>query len=253
MRQQVTAFYFSPTGGTEKVARHLAGALSPASEMADLSDRSFAGRDCSGEELAIFVVPVFMGRIPTSAAEAIRRCRGDRTPAVAVVVFGNRAFDDALAELCDLLEGRGFLPVAAGAFVAEHSKLRSVASGRPDGRDLQELEGFAGEIVGKLALPDLAKVAVPGNRPCLSVKMTASVLPVVSDACVRCRRCAQLCPAGAIPLDAPNTTAPACIGCMRCIMICPQHARNLPAAAEEATRQKLGKLEGVRCENRTWL
>ena len=47
--------------------------------------------------------------------------KADQTPAVIVVVYGNRAFEDALLELFQLVKEAGFIPVAAGAFIGEHS------------------------------------------------------------------------------------------------------------------------------------
>ena len=57
------------------------------------------------------------------------------TPAVCVVVYGNRAYDDALLELKDILARRGCRPIAGAAFIGEHSFATPetpTARGRPD-------------------------------------------------------------------------------------------------------------------------
>ena len=51
----------------------------------------------------------------------LREIRGEGTPAVVLAVYGNRSFGTAVAELASFVAGRGFVPVAAGAFVGEHS------------------------------------------------------------------------------------------------------------------------------------
>ena len=49
---------------------------------------------------------------------------GQDSPAVAVVVYGNRDYDDALLELRDWCVAHGFVPVAGAAFIGEHSYSR---------------------------------------------------------------------------------------------------------------------------------
>ena len=164
MHQTVRVFYFSPTGGVRRVARALGSALAKAPEFFDLSDQDVFIPKADGELPAVFAVPVFAGRVPAPAREAVRRIAGAGAPAVAVAVYGNRAFEDALLELCDLLTAQAFVPVAAGAFIAEHSMLRTVAAGRPDARDMQEIEAFAAAVQDKLDSCRHAAVSVPGSR-----------------------------------------------------------------------------------------
>ncbi|MFN2131051.1 MAG: flavodoxin family protein [Anaerolineae bacterium] len=96
--------YFSPTHTTERVLEAIArGARAREIGRIDLTppaaDRTF---EVSGDELAIIGAPVYGGRIPPEAARRLRQLRGNLTPAVPVVVYDNRAYEDALLELCDL-------------------------------------------------------------------------------------------------------------------------------------------------------
>lgn len=77
-----------------------------------------------GEAVAIFAVPVYGGHVAPVALERLREIRGEGTPAVVLAVYGNRSFGTAVAELASFVAGRGFVPVAAGAFVGEHSTAR---------------------------------------------------------------------------------------------------------------------------------
>ena len=71
---------------------------------------------------------------------------GGGAAAVAVVLYGNCDYDDALKELCEVLSGNGFCPAAAAAMVGEHAFAPALAHGRPDAEDIAAAEAFAGEF-----------------------------------------------------------------------------------------------------------
>lgn len=215
---------FSPTGGT----RRIADAVAPSARFVDLCAPVSA---CTVEEALLVVLPVFAGRVPEVALERLQMLTPrPGTPAVAVVVYGNRAYEDALAELHAALSQQGYLVLAAAAFVAEHSVIRSIAAGRPNAEDKAAAAAFGRAVMERLALPaeEWQPVAVPGNpAPGERKKMPAT--PLVGEACGFCGCCAAVCPVGAIPADAPDTTdASHCILCMRCVAECPTGARHLP-------------------------
>lgn len=219
--------HFSPTGGTKKVADAIAaGFNTPVVEM-DLTRADFSVT--LGENDALMaVLPVFAGRVPRISLERLAALKGSGHKAVAVVVYGNREFDDALLETRDALEAGGFRVVAAAAFIAEHSMARSIASGRPDAEDEMLCRQFAATVMAKA--DDAAPVQVPGNKPYKELK-PAAFHPAASESCVKCGACAQRCPVGAIALDDPSqTNNEFCINCMRCVEVCPQHCRALPDA-----------------------
>ena len=174
------------------------------------------------------VLPVFAGRVPQISLERLAALKGSGQKAVAVVVYGNREFDDALLETRDALEASGFRVVAAAAFIAEHSMARSIASGRPDAEDEMLCRQFAAAAMAKAA--DAAPVQVPGNTPYKELK-PAAFHPAASESCVKSGACAQRCPVGAIALDDPSqTNNEIWINCMRCVEACPQKCRALPDA-----------------------
>ena len=81
---------------------------------------------------------------------------GNNTPAVAVCVYGNRDYDDALLEIKDTLNGNGFRTFAAGAFIGRHCIFPKVAEGRPDASDLEKLPHSARDVPNCLPmLPEL--------------------------------------------------------------------------------------------------
>ncbi len=64
--------------------------------------------------------------------DRINKIKGNGAKAVAVVVYGNRDYDDTLLELKNVLEENGFVVGAMVAAIAEHSIARNLAAGRPD-------------------------------------------------------------------------------------------------------------------------
>ena len=217
--------HFSPTGGTKKVADAIAaGFHTPLVEM-DLT-KADAAVSMGENDALMAVLPVYAGRVPQVSLERLAALKGNGQKAVAVVVYGNREYDDALLETKDALEDYGFRVVAAAAFIAEHSIVRSIAAGRPDVEDEALCRQFAADVMAKA--DDAAPVQVPGNNPYKEVKPSA-FHPAADEACVKCGACAQQCPVSAIPMDDPSqTNNDVCINCMRCVEACPVSSRALP-------------------------
>ena len=213
---------FSPTGGTQRVADAICTGMSVT--KLDLC-APVAEQGVTAPLVA--VLPVYGGRLPVVAVERLRALKGRGQAAVAVVVYGNRAYEDALWELQDELTAAGFTVIAAAAFIAEHSIVRSVAAGRPDAEDEKIARRFAADIMAKTE--PSTSITVPGNDPYVEPHGSA-FHPVADEGCVSCGLCAEGCPVGAIPVDAPNTTDNAmCINCLRCMQVCPVGCRSLPA------------------------
>lgn len=230
-----TTAVFSPTGGTSKIAAAIAGARM--GTRIDLCSPVEPQEMPSGAPL-LAVVPVYGGRIPAIAAQRLLALQGNGNPAIAVVVYGNRAYEDALLELKNVLTEAGHQVIAAAAFIAEHSIIRSIAADRPHADDLARAVEFGAAVEAKLN-GELTTVDVPGNaeyRPLPQMPAT----PLVTDACGGCGMCAHKCPVGAIPLSNPRSTdASKCILCMRCVAICPRKARILPPPMVEAFTARL--------------
>ena len=133
LQGKVYGVYFSPTGGTRAYVTALAGLLSCEAEEIDLTAREERARDhvFGPEDLVILGAPVYAGRLPQLEGGIFERLRGDGTPAVFNVSYGNRAFEDALLEEQDICQAHGFHGIAAGP----GSPLTpSPAASGPDGR-----------------------------------------------------------------------------------------------------------------------
>lgn len=180
--KNLSAVYFSPTGGTRKAVLNLAAGMGGDIEEVDLCALK-GERGFGPEDLVIVGMPVFGGRIPGFAAKLLKQCRGNGATAVTVAVYGNRAFEDALVELNDALKELGFKIGASAALLAEHSMAREVAAGRPDKKDEEDARGFAGKILEKLAGDGWQEPKVPGDRPYRSWKQMP-VVPLADDTCI---------------------------------------------------------------------
>ena len=236
---------FSPTGGTGKVADIIAEEWEGQVTRIDLSD---AKTDCSNIKLeqgdaALISVPSYGGRVPELAAKRLMKINGNQARCVIACVYGNRAYEDTLVELQDIVESCGFRVIAAISAVAEHSIMHQYAAGRPDKKDTEELRGFAKKIYRKLMddKPSTSAFKVPGNRPYKKAG-GAGLVPKATKECVSCGLCAENCPAQAISKDNLKTAdSKKCISCMRCVAACPKSARKVNGALVSAAALAIKK------------
>jgi ferredoxin/flavodoxin len=242
----VTCICFSPTGTTRTTAEHIARGIGAENIlMVDVTLRSDRKKPApfSKDDLVILAAPVYYGRLPEEIVPYFAGLKGQGTPVVPMVVYGNREYDDALKELYDIAMSSGFIPVAAVAFIGEHSYStpdRPIAEARPDANDLDKAQTFGSHIRKKLApfeaVHEAALSKVPGNVPYLvpknlnMIKEARKDIPFTpetdEDTCIQCGKCVETCPTEAVSLDETVTTDRwRCIICHACVKNCPTGAR----------------------------
>lgn len=253
MLNTVELYYFSPTGGTVKAGKIFCGGISENMKTINLGlpDKMAENPE---SELAVVAMPVFGGRIPSVAAEKLKKLKGNGKKTVTLVVYGNRAYEDALLELNNIMEEGGFRVVASAALIAQHSIVPEVGKGRPDEQDKADILKFSGKVLDKIEKGIESPVRVPGNYP-YKDGMNTTVSPISLSACNQCKACVDICPTEAIELrDAKLVTdAEKCILCMACTGVCPKNARILPPPLQEGMDQKLGALKDIRNGNEYFL
>ena len=272
--KQVQAVYFSPTGTTKRVVTHVAREIAKALH-ASYNEQDFtlpktrtAPLTFGSDDLVVFGTPVYAGRVPNVLLKYLATIAGNGALAVPVTVFGNRNYDDALVELRDILVQGGLYPIAAAAFVGEHSFSRVLAKDRPDMQDMEIATVFARSVAGKCTqlvperAPDPVNVTgrplpyrgyyMPQDRHGNPVDIR-KVKPLTNDRCNDCGLCVKVCPMGSINPDNVKEITGICIKCGACIKKCPKDAKYYDDAGYLYHQRELEETYTRRAENSLFL
>jgi len=236
--------YFSATGTTEKVVNGIANKISESTDgkgtivninftLPEVRKKSVS---FTKEDVVIVGIPVIAGRVPNVLLKYLNTIKGNRALAIAVVVYGNRNYDDALVELKDILELDGFEVIAGGAFIGEHSFSKILAQNRPDEKDMAIVNDFGWKIYNKIITQDeIQTVFVNGHKPYRNYYKPKDkngdfvdirkVTPKTNDNCINCKLCVSVCPTSCIDFEDVSKLKGICIKCCACIKKCPTQAK----------------------------
>lgn len=241
---KINAVYFSPTHATRKIVETIAQTINGELDVEKITyfDLTLPGGrigDASvfeDDDVLILGMPVYGGRAPGLMEPFLAELKAGGHKAIIVAVYGNRAYEDALLEMKDIMTANGFAVIAAAAFIGEHSLSRRLAAKRPDTADVGLAREFAGQAIAKITTADAVGVTVPGDYP-YKARGPAMVLgPNTTDACYDCMLCANNCPTAAISMQDPREVDGAlCVRCCACVKGCPVEAKlfNAPPLVEK--------------------
>lgn len=244
MNRKFNTLYFSATGTTEKIVTGIANKISASTIPKEtIKNINFTLPEVrkepvsfTKEDIVIVGVPVYAGRVPNVLLKYLNTITGHGALAIAVVVYGNRNYDDALIELKDILELDGFKVFAGAAFIGEHSFSSTLGQNRPDEKDMAIVNDFGRLIYHKLSTQkETQTVAVNGNKPYRAYYVPKDkngkpaaihkVTPKTNNDCIDCKLCVSVCPMGSIDAKDVSKINGICIKCCACIKKCPAQAK----------------------------
>lgn len=241
---RINVVYFSPTHTTHKIVETLAQTMNGELDVEKITyfDLTLPGGRAGdapvfeNDDVLILGMPVYGGRVPALMEPFLAELKAYGQKAIIVAVYGNRAYEDALREMKDVLAVNGFTVIAAGAFIGEHSLSRRLAAGRPDTADVALAREFAAKAIAKITAAEAAMVDVPGDYPYKERGPALVMGPCTTEACYGCMLCANNCPTAAISMEDPRIADGAlCIRCCACVKGCPVEAKlfNAPPFVEK--------------------
>lgn len=230
MNKNLNLLYFSATDTTAKIIKSVASGFNENAKEYNItmSENRITPLNFDENDIVIVGVPVYAGRIPEFLSNYFNKIYGNNTYAIFIVVYGNRAYDDALLELKNIFEENGFISIAGGAFIGEHSYTSKVATDRPDANDLKIAYKFGMAIKEKLnsGNPLIYGLTVKGNYPYRKGMVYEPVMIDTDEKCTNCGICSKHCPMGAIDKN-KYVDISKCIRCCRCIKRCPVNAKDI--------------------------
>lgn len=249
--ENLSLIYYSPTGTTQEIVREIGQnlGLKLIAENNLAENKSELKLETNHNCLTIIGMPVYSGRLPITVIDTLKKLQSSQSPAVIVVVYGNRAYEDALLELKEIANNCGFKVIAGAAFIGEHSystREKPIAKNRPDEQDLEKCRDFARMITEKMKdfkdVNSFSDLKIPGNFPYKERKPISSDIHPETDKelCTLCGVCADVCPTNAITIQgAVITDGELCTLCCACVKYCPEDARFFDHPAVNAIRDNL--------------
>lgn len=229
-------FYFSATGITDTISKHIAKNLEREGNSVKLTNiitpdsRQFEW-DFSEFDACFFGFPVYAGRPPSVAEDWMRTLDGKNLKCSMFFTYGARDLEWAHQTTYYLLTKANFQVVLSAEFIGEHSfnvaNGWSLAENRPNQLDFDTATEFALQSI--IRFQEESKFNIDllnySYKP-IKIKETtnsfAKFYPSRGKAdCSMCYLCENECPVNAFDALSGETNRNLCITCMHCVTICP--------------------------------
>ena len=228
--------FFSGTGGTARVARHLCDAFAAQGVAATPMELNGKQAPIARADLLVLAYPVYAANAPQPVGEWIATApEGRGTPAVVVAVSGGGEISPNTASRVApirALERKGY-PVVYEAMAVMPSNFLEQYDDALNVLLLRKAPALAQRVVREVLSGQTRRL-----RPLVRDKALARLCLLehlgsrvfgrhlkVSDACTACGRCAAQCPRGNIAMqNGKPVFGSRCVLCMRCMYGCPVQA-----------------------------
>lgn len=270
---RIVCAYFSPTGGTKRVAMALQkGFLEGIKDYTPqvisfncltLARRSEHTPQFTANDLLVFAYPVFYGRMPW-ALQDWPQLQGNGASAIVVSVYGNRAIEDGERETMAMLKKHGFKIVGRIEAIAEHSLCRTLAAHRPNEQDQAKLRDMTKQIMQTIVTAEkedheLKTLSFDDQTP-LKPRAQVATVPqplIVDESTIEChKRSVLMCPCGIIDpetLRVEEANLSQCMNCTVCMHICKANNRGYPEAMQKALQTKMAQVQAANIEPKAYV
>ena len=248
-------FYFSATGNSKYVAERIAAATDDhVIFLRDAIRSRYYQFDVSQEKRIGFVTPTYYYGLPSVVSFFLEKLRltGYHDQYVYLVLTCGKTTGDAAGQMGKLLKSKG-VTLSAQCDIP----LSKLADPQEIEKELDAAEEYIDEarrVIRAKGTGDYNRCqgAAPGVVTTLAYSAYAhgrSTKPfVVTDACIGCGLCQEICPCGAITLTdgKPAWTKPQCVRCLGCLHRCPVKAIHWKRADEDRGRYYNPRVEPYR-------
>ena len=245
-------FYFSATGNSKYAAERIASATED--RVVFLRDAVRGRRyhyDVSHETRIGFVVPTYFQGLPSILTFFLDKLQltGYTDQYVYVVLTCGESTGDAAGQMARLLKKKGVTLSAQFAvpMVDNYVPMFKIPDDEEIAARLESAEEYIDDAIRAISALGIGDYNCCQGR--LPEVRTAAAYPlyahgrttkhfVVTDACVKCGLCQEICPCGAITLfgGSPEWTKPRCVWCLACLHRCPAEAIHWKSESEENGR-----------------
>lgn len=245
-------FYFSATGNSKYVAERAASATDD--RLIFLRD-AVRGRsyryDVSNETRIGFVVPTYFQGLPSILTFFLDKLQltGYTDQYVYLILTCGTTTGGAAGQMAKLLKEKGVTLSAQFAvpMIDNYIPMFTIPDDDTVADILDKAEDYIDEAcraIRSLGIGDYNRCqgVLPGAQTAamyLLYSKGRSTKPfLVTDECIKCGLCQEICPCGAITLfhGVPEWTKPKCVQCMGCLHRCPSKAIHWKSADEDRGR-----------------